>query len=429
MFLFILLITYSIINAQNSTQKQQLTKVAQDFMALYNTGDTMQYRNFLSSIMTENPDRERTLMGYKNAFGAVGKVDIKKTIFLSPEKVEVWARDKKYEGWWKFTLLTDSAQHFQKRLLMPVRFNEYFIKSGSLSNSQIRGEVDNYITKKLGNEFAGNVFIYHKGEVLYSKSFGNNSDGKPNTIGQRFDLASLGKMFTAISILQLKDKKILSLEDKVEKFLPHLKNKAVANITVGQLLTHSSGMGDFFQDPLYDKIKDSIKTSTDFLPVIENEKLAFAPGKGWAYSNTGFILLGIIIEKVTNESYGNYVHQHIFLPAGMGNSNQEMGAGGGKSTIDDLHHFTSTLLASKLLSKQTTQELLSYTVNGDYGYGTEHQQLGAEHIVGHSGGFINVCTELNIYSHSKDLVIILSNSNPPYGHFIADKIKELLVRK
>jgi len=105
------------------------------------------------------------------------------------------------------------------------------------------------------------------------------------------------------------------------------------------------------------------------------------------------------------------------------------GAGGGFSTVNDLHKFSLALVRNNLLEENTTKELFKYTVNGKYGYGTEHQVLANENIVGHSGGFINVCTELNIYTKSDYIVIILSNSNPPYGHFLSNKIKELLVRK
>src|SRR4029079_306884 len=259
-------------------------------------------------------------------------------------------------------------------------------------------------------------------------SFGTNANSEPNQFDQQFDLTSMGKLFTAISILQLRDQGVLSLDDKVGTYLS-LKNKAVANVTIKQLLTHTSGMGDFFESPMYEKLKDSLRSPADFMPFFEAEKLAFEPGNGWQYSNTGFCLLSLIVERLTHERFERYVRENIFAKAYMSNSVVGGGAGGGLSTVNDLHKFSIALLRNDLLSEKTTKELFQYTVNGKYGYGTEHQVLANENIVGHSGGFINVCDELNIYTKSEYIVIILSNSNPPFGHFLSNKIKELLVRK
>jgi len=165
------------------------------------------------------------------------------------------------------------------------------------------------------------------------------------------------------------------------------------------------------------------------MPFFENDLLSFSPGKGWQYSNTGYSLLALIIERTSGTSFKNYIEQNIFQKAFMKNTNVGGGAGGGYSTVNDLHKFSLALLRNGLLEGSTTKELIQYTVNGKYGYGTEHQLLAGENIIGHSGGFVNVCTELNIYTKSDYIVIILSNSNPPFGHFLSNKIKELLVRK
>lgn len=190
-------------------------------------------------------------------------------------------------------------------------------------------------------------------------------------------------------------------------------------------------MGDFFESATYNRIKDSVKNQIGLLPVIEEEKLAFSPGKSWQYSNTGFVLLGIIIEKITGEPYDNYIRENIFSKAGMTHSVPGGGGGGGTSTINDLYSFANSLLNNKLLGNTLTAKLLNYTtpLNEQYGWGTEHYKLGKEHVVGHSGGYINECTELNIYPKSQSIVIILSNSNPPFGHFVSDKLKELITRK
>jgi CubicO group peptidase (beta-lactamase class C family) len=415
--------------AQNSVQQKQLGLVAQNFMKLYNTGDSAAYGAFLHAVMPDKTEADRLLDRYNFTYNFIGKVDIRKMVPVTPEKMEIWTQDQRYEAWWKFTVITDSQQRFKQRYVEPTGFTEAFLKKGKLTSRQIVSEVDQYIEKRMSKEFAGNIFIAHNTDVIYSRSFGLDQEGKPNTLEHTFGLASMGKMFTAVSMLQLKDKGLLSLEDTVGKFLPELKNKAVAGITISQLLTHTSGMGDFFETPLFEKLKDSLKTSADFLPFIEEDKLAFEPGKDWRYSNTGFALLGIIIERISKQSFEEYVKEHIFEPAGMDHSTPGQGAGGGRSTVSDLYHFSTALLDNKLLTKATTTSFLTYTVNGKYGYGTEHLKLGDEHVVGHSGGFIKECTELNIYPKNRYIVVILSNTDPPFGHFVSNKIKELLVRK
>jgi len=410
------------------TSQQKMNTVVNNFFNLYNSGDTAAYRNFLRPVCASDSELKQWLGGYINAYNMIGKVDVKRIQINSNDKAEIWVQDKTHEAWWKFSILTDSLQHFRRRYIQPVPFESYFIKKGTLSNEEIRKDVEDYVHSKLGPEFSGNVCIAKGNELIYCNSFGNNPQNSPNTFSQQFNLASMGKMFTAISILQLRDKKLLSLDDKVACFVPELKNKAVANITIKQLLTHTSGMGDFFEHPLYQKSKDSLTHPKDFLPIIEDDKLSFQPGTNWQYSNTGFELLALIVERVSRLSFNHYVEQEIFVPSIMKNSVVGGGAGGGYSTVNDLHHFALALQNNELLDEKSTDELFSYTVNGKYGYGTEHQLLGTENIVGHSGGFENVCTELNIYKNSNYVVIILSNCNPPLAHFLSNKIKELLVR-
>jgi len=244
-------------------------------------------------------------------------------------------------------------------------------------------------------------------------------------------LASVGKMFTAISVLQLKDQKKLKLEDQVGLYLPELKNKKVAALTLAQLLTHTSGMGDFFESPLFAKLKDSLTTPKNFMPFFEADELNFEPGKEWRYSNSGFSLLSLIIEKVSGSSFKDYVAQHIFKVAKMENSVVGLGAGGGTSTSGDMMLFLNSLEKNQLLSKATTDEFLNYTVdvNENYGYGTEHHRLGSEHIVGHSGSVEEENNEINFYPNLKYKVIILSNTPPPIAHYVSNKIKGMLIRK
>lgn len=412
-----------------SPHDPKLIATANEFMKLYNTGDTAAYRSLINSIEPDTNKQKQLFNGYRNAFNFIGPVSIRKIDPESSNNALVWVQDKQLDSWWRFNITTDSLQHFKNRTILPVGFTSAFLKDGKLTDPQIANEVDDYIKNKLKEKFKGNVFIEHGNKVIYSASFGTDPKGKVNTATQLFGLASMGKMFTAVSVLQLRDKGLLSLDDRVDKYLA-LKRKDIGAITIRQLLSHTSGMGDFFESPLYNKMKDSIKTASDWLPVIEDDKLRFEPGKGWAYSNTGFTVLGIIIEKISGSSLEKYVQEHVFNVAGMNTAKVGSAAGGGEASVADLQSFSNALINKKILSPNTTNELFTYTVNeGKYGLGSEHQVLGDDYVFGHSGGFINVCTELNLYLRSGYKVIILSNVDPPYGHFLSNKIKELIVRK
>ncbi|HJW16792.1 MAG TPA: serine hydrolase domain-containing protein [Flavisolibacter sp.] len=417
--------------AQTTIQQQRLDETVSKFFKIYNSGDSAQYYQLLLPVVKDSAELNHLMDRYKFTYAVIGKVNVKKVHYLSPTQADVWSKDEQFDSWWKFSIITDSNQHFLQRQVKPDRFPGEFVHTGKEEYVHLGENVDHYINQKLGNQFSGNVFISHKGKTLFTRSYGKNDKGEVNSIDQQFGLASMGKLFTAISILQLQEKGKLKLSDSVGHFLPELKNKAVTAITIEQLLTHTSGMGDFFESATYNRIKDSVKDQMGLLPVIEEEQLAFAPGKSWQYSNTGFVLLGIILEKITGSTYDNYIRKNIFSPAGMHHSVPGGGGGGGTSTIVDLLHFAIALLNNKLLTPALTAKILNYTspLNDQYGLGTEHYKLGREHVVGHSGGYINECTELNIYPNSQNIVIILSNSNPPFGHFISDKIKELITRK
>jgi CubicO group peptidase (beta-lactamase class C family) len=272
------------------------------------------------------------------------------------------------------------------------------------------------------------VLIARNGQLLYNKSFGATPTGKPNDANVAFSLASMSKLFTTVSILQLVDAHKISLDDSVAKLLPQLKNKALYPITVRQLLTHTSGMGDYFEDPLFDPFKGRKFTRQDALPAVEKDKLHFPPGTSFGYSNTGFELLGLIVEKVSATPLESYIRQHVFEKVGMNHSTFGVASGGSEATIGDMYNFSQTLLSNKLLTPATTAYFFNYHTT-DWGLGEEYQQLGSEVITGHSGGFEGVCTELNMYKNSGYTVIILSNTNPPYGHFLSDRIKETIIRK
>lgn len=418
--------------AQTSTsQKDKLTALIGSFIEVYNLGDIIEYKNWFVNSGLHKTEIENAVKSNLNAYQYIGKVKIRKTDIISPTNVEAWVQTFAYDSWWKFSVVTDSTQNFKYRIIQPAGFSESFIQEGKLSESEIISEADSYCRRLAdSNVFAGNVFIADKEQVIYSKSFGNNAQGKPNNSETQFGLASLGKLITAVSVLQLIQQKQVSLDSTVATYLPHFKNETLAKeVTIRHLLTHTSGMGDFFENPDYQKNVANYKTTSDFLPLLESDTLSFKPGISWQYSNSGFILLSLIIEKVTGMPFVNYVEKNVLQKAGMTMTEIGSGAGGGLSTIPDLFHFANALRSNKLLDMETTRLFFEYTVDGTWGLGSVHQKLGTELIFGHGGDYEGVCTVLGIYLNSGHTVIVLSNMDPPFAHFISDKIKELIIRR
>jgi D-alanyl-D-alanine carboxypeptidase len=128
----------------------------------------------------------------------------------------------------------------------------------------------------------------------------------------------MNKMFTAVSILQLVQSGKIQLTDPLGKYLPDYANKNVAEkVTIHHLLTHTGGTGDIF-GPEFDAHREELKTLQDYVKLYEKRDLKFEPGSRWEYSNYGFLLLGVVIEKVSRQSYHDYVREHVFKPTGNG---------------------------------------------------------------------------------------------------------------
>ena len=125
----------------------------------------------------------------------------------------------------------------------------------------------------------------------------------------------------------------------------------------------------------------------------------------------------------------NYVETNVLQKSGMTMTEVGSGAGGGLSTVPDLFNFANALKSNKLLNSETTKLFFGYTVDGTWGLGSVHQKLGSERIFGHGGDYEGVCTDFGMYLNSGYTVIVLSDMDPPFAHFVSDKIKEFIIRK
>jgi len=167
--------------------------------------------------------------------------------------------------------------------------------------------------------FSGVVLAAVDGQPLLHRAWGpaDRATGRANTLETRFDIASAGKMFTTVGIGQLLEAGALRLEDRLVDHLPDFRPDIGARVTLGQLLSHTSGLGSYFASPLWEERRGSLDTVEDFLALIEGETLQFTPGERYEYSNSGFTLLGAVIQKHAGKDYYSAIQARVFGPAGM----------------------------------------------------------------------------------------------------------------
>jgi len=174
--------------------------------------------------------------------------------------------------------------------------------------------------KTRADEFSGVVLVAKDSRVLFHEAYGlADRDAKvPNRKDTKFNLGSINKNFTRVAIHQLARQGKLSLDDPIKKFLPDYPNaQAAEKVTVRQLLNMTSGIGDFFGERYDATPKEKILTLRDYLPLFADRPLEFEPGTSNRYSNGGYIVLGLIIEKLSGVDYYTYVRENIFKPCGM----------------------------------------------------------------------------------------------------------------
>ena len=167
--------------------------------------------------------------------------------------------------------------------------------------------------------FSGTVLQARDGKPLFFKSYGmaNKEWSVPNTNDTKYNIGSINKFFTNIALRQLHDAGGLDYDKTVRAYLPDFPSPAADRITIKQLMEHRSGLGDIFGPDYAATPKNKLRTLADYVPLFAGKPLQFEPGAQQRYSNAGYIVLGLIIEKLSGESYYDYMREHVFKPHGM----------------------------------------------------------------------------------------------------------------
>ncbi|HFK5529012.1 TPA: serine hydrolase domain-containing protein [Elizabethkingia anophelis] len=352
-----------------------------------------------------------------------------------------------------------------------------FIAVSSFVYGQKEKKLDSLFTSLYAaKEFNGNVLVAEKGKVIYEKSFGLANEKTQQKLDKNtvFELASVSKQFTAMGIVQLEKEGKLSYNDPLTKYFPEL--SFYKPITIDNLLHHTSGLPDYMS--LFDKNWDKKKfaTNKDIVEMLAKYKpeLLFVPGDKYEYSNTGYALLGLIIEKVSKQSYGDYLNKKIFKPLGMANtrvyrsrykpekiSNYALGyvvdSLGNKKLLDDLgkEYYTyyldgivgdgmvnsttgdllkwdRALYGDKLVNQKDKDLIFSSIVTKDnkdtrYGYGWAiDTKYTFGKIANHSGGWAGYITFIERDLDYDKTIIILQNNDSEAASSPVKQLRNIL---
>ena len=323
----------------------------------------------------------------------------------------------------------------------------------ALCGQDVRTRADEYFTHlaKL-QRFSGTVLLAKDGQILLSKGYGmaNHEWDIPNAPQTKFRLGSITKQFTAMAIMQLEERGLLKVDDPVTKYVPDYPKATGDKITIHHLLTHTSGIPNFTSFPEYQKTMMSPSPAEKTLERFKDKPLDFTPGEKFNYSNSGYVLLGLIVEKVSGKPYDTFLQENIFGPLGMKNTGYERwdvvlknrasgydlsprglvnsayldmtipgGAGALYSTVEDLYLWDQALYTEKLVKNATMERIVKSWITagpmGSYGYGWAVNTVANHKIVAHGGGINGFQTLIARFPEERGTFIFLRNVLRPGG--------------
>jgi CubicO group peptidase (beta-lactamase class C family) len=416
------------------------------WLSAFNAGDRARYEAFLRE---QFPSRAARLDGDMNFLQMTGGFDLRQVESVTATKVTCLVQERAWEQVARAVVEVEpAAPHRIARLEVNLSPRPAGMAVRRLSAPELvaatKAKVD---AQAAAGRFQGAVLVARNGKVVYSdaKGLADRATETPNTLDTRFRMGSMNKMFTATAVLQLVQAGKVKLDAPIGTYLTDYPNRDVAaKVTVHHLLTHTGGTGDIF-GPQFAAHRLDLKTLDDYVKLYGARGLEFEPGSKWQYSNYGFVLLGVIVERVSGQSYYDYVRDHVFKPSGMTGSGSEpedaavpgratgymqqkgawvpntdtlpyrgTSAGGGYTTVGDLLRFASALTGHVLLDAEHTDLLTRGKIDtggGDrYAYGFSETVEDGTRSFGHSGGAPGMNGDLRIFPDSGFVVAALANT-------------------
>lgn len=334
-----------------------------------------------------------------------------------------------------------------------------WLSAALLSAQDFAAKAEAYVASwARDGQFAGVVLVAKDGQPLLRKGYGlaNREWGIPNAPDTRFRLGSITKQFTAAAILQLVERGKLSLEDPVSKHYPDAP-AAWEKITIHHLLNHTSGIPSYTALPdFFQKQSMIARKPAEIVKLTQDQPLEFEPGSQFKYNNTGYVLLGHLIERIGGVSYDEYLRKNVLAPLGLADTGYDWNtaviarrasgynpdgklapyldmslphaAGSLYSTVDDLSRWFDALEAGKVVSKANYAKM-STAYLGGYGYGLKMQKIEGHEVVGHGGGINGFNTSLLRAPADGLTVVVLANQAGPAADMVASELAALFLGK
>lgn len=434
----------------------QAGKRVVEYFNAFNTGDDEKLRTFFLENLAPEALKERPveprLEFHRQLRADIQTAEIKKIVSIGEDEIVVLVQS--VNGQWisyGFAIDTATSKFLGFRIDQADGPGEKQSEFAAYTAPATIAEAIATADKLFGDlakadAFSGVVMIAKDGKSIFSNAYGlaNTETKTPNIINTRFNIGSINKDFTVVAIGQLMRQGKLAWDDKLINVLPDFPNKEAAEkITIGQLVTMRSGIGDFVNDEFWSMDRSKLRDLTDFFKLFATKPLLFEPGTSRRYSNGGYVVLGLIIEKLSGMTYYDYVRENVFKPAGMNDTdsfymeklppNTAFGytihhqktsgrgrnntilsargssAGGGYSTASDLLKFIGALRSRKLEMPDD---------NGIF-----REKFGG---IGTAGGSEGVNALLEVDERSGYTVIVLSNIDPPSAEKPGMKLMEWL---
>ena len=310
-------------------------------------------------------------------------------------------------------------------------------------NPDLKSKFDEYLNALYANEtFSGTVLVAKGDQVVYQNGYGYAvaEHQIQNTPKTRFRLGSITKQFTSMAVMQCIEKGKISLEGKITDYLPNYPKTTGNKVTIHHLLNHTSGIPSYTNDKELMKNRGSIvEAPEEFIKRFQDKALEFEPGSDYRYNNSGYYLLGMILEAVEGKPYDEVIANQIFKPLGMHNSGFEhyqdaiplmangysgigkvpfrsmnivtdiaYSAGALYSTVEDLLLWSKAFQAGQLISKASMNKILT-PGKDDYGYGWSISDIHNRKNYAHGGGIDGFSTFIGIFPEEEVTVIVLSN--------------------
>ena len=309
------------------------------------------------------------------------------------------------------------------------------------------------------NTFSGVVLVAENETPVFQEAYGLacKNHGVPNRLDTKFNLGSINKIFTSVAAAQLMEQGRLGLDDPIGKYLDDFPEEAARKVTIRHLLQMSSGWGDYWGNETYLATRFDLRLVPDYIAFLKDMPLGFEPGSETTHSNTGYEVLGAVIEKITGRDYYDYIRENIYVPAGMTSSDSyerdavvenmatgytnmhpydDIGegylrtntlmlspngtpAGGGYSTAGDMLRFATALKSYRLLGAEYTGLLLNSFEDIDPG---SKPRSG----IAIAGGAPGVSAFMSLALESKYTVIVLSNYDTPAAIEVSRMIRGML---